>query len=422
MDREKILTVEISNTGPESYHTATTLAMPASWAEFHDALEKARITDGRVCRCEVLDAKLVICEELCSALQSSCSGDNINLYEVNLLAQKLTMLDEEQTFRLEGLLKMEQTQRRGAIPLSRFINLILNVDGCDLTENVFCDTELGELLYESNMLPEEVERLIESKEFDNDFCNDLLQLFGKRHREERGGVYTTKGYVEAGFEDFQEIYAPGHSPYFMRSGATVVLEVTKGYFHDPSYDSSHKAELHLPAPQEVILNAVETVGAASIKECCFSCIDCRVPAAKPFIDEAIEASGTLSLTASFASLLESKKRLWEQKEWTRYNALLEATKCSNLPDAIQLIQAADDYELFSEITQPWEYAEKVMKEKYPELPSILFQNSQSYHIGMEFMKRDQARFTSYGVIRSKDGSPIPDMTPAAREQMMMVTM
>ena len=42
---ERIFEVEISNKTSKGYETATALEMPATWAEFHDALEKARIKD-----------------------------------------------------------------------------------------------------------------------------------------------------------------------------------------------------------------------------------------------------------------------------------------------------------------------------------------------------------------------------------------
>ena len=40
--------MEISNSGPKSYETATVMKMPASFAEFSDALQKARIKDGNL--------------------------------------------------------------------------------------------------------------------------------------------------------------------------------------------------------------------------------------------------------------------------------------------------------------------------------------------------------------------------------------
>lgn len=45
-----IFEVEISNGSPKGYETATVMEMPATWAEFNDALQKARIKDGRSCK------------------------------------------------------------------------------------------------------------------------------------------------------------------------------------------------------------------------------------------------------------------------------------------------------------------------------------------------------------------------------------
>ena len=38
---KKVFEVEISNTGPKGYETATVLSLPATRAEFQDALQKA---------------------------------------------------------------------------------------------------------------------------------------------------------------------------------------------------------------------------------------------------------------------------------------------------------------------------------------------------------------------------------------------
>ena len=51
---KKMFEVEIRNNGPKGYETAVSLRMPATWSEFHDALQKARIKDGRSCGNELL--------------------------------------------------------------------------------------------------------------------------------------------------------------------------------------------------------------------------------------------------------------------------------------------------------------------------------------------------------------------------------
>lgn len=79
-----IFEVEISNGSPKGYETATVMELPASWAEFNDALQKARIKDGRSCKNELTGIR-------CKGLQRGMIGENVNLYDLNLFAQRLAI-------------------------------------------------------------------------------------------------------------------------------------------------------------------------------------------------------------------------------------------------------------------------------------------------------------------------------------------
>lgn len=101
--QKKAFEVEISNGGPRGYETAITLKLPATWAEFHDALQKARIPDGRNCGIELT-------RSWWAGLSSDLIGGAKNLYELNLFARRLTMLTSVELLSMDGLLKMEQAQ------------------------------------------------------------------------------------------------------------------------------------------------------------------------------------------------------------------------------------------------------------------------------------------------------------------------
>lgn len=118
-----IFEVEISNKTPKSYETATVLKMPATWAEFHDALQKARINDARDCHNELTRIEY-------PGIQRGMIGENVNLYELNLLAQRLAILSEDDRMGLDGLLQIEGGRYIGPIPLPRLINLTYNADIC----------------------------------------------------------------------------------------------------------------------------------------------------------------------------------------------------------------------------------------------------------------------------------------------------
>lgn len=411
MNKGKEFEVEISNGGPKSYDTSVTLELPATWAEFNDALQRARIEDPRRCKNEIVGMRKKWAF-LTTPTGQYHIGRNGNLLELNLLAQRLTMLTEEAQFGFEGLLKMEQEKTCGPIPLPKLINLTFNTEQCCVASKVFNHRELGQLLWDSEMLSDEAMALLDQAEPDSEYRNSLLEVFGKKHLEDEGGIITSRGYVEMSGE-IREVYVPGEMAYFNRTGAPVVLEVRKGFFDDPAYDNSLAAGLDLPAHEAAVWRAVEAVEAASAKECDFRCVDCLIPAARQMINDAIDAEGGIGQADAFARLLARKERVWTEADIVKYKALLSASGCACLEDAMELAEELEQYDLLPEIAEPWDYAEARLREKYPDLPPILFQTSQAYQAGQEMLEQDHAALTGYGLIRRKDGQPLPELRQEA---------
>ena len=157
---EKIFEVEISNTGPKGYETAWVLRLPCTQAEYRDALQKARIEDGRRCHNELTQVNY-------PGITSAMIGQNVDLLELNLLALRLTMLSDEDRMGLDGLLRMDRERHTGPIPLSRLINLTFNADICLLAPQVSDTQELGALLFEGEMLTDEAMALLDTTEPDS---------------------------------------------------------------------------------------------------------------------------------------------------------------------------------------------------------------------------------------------------------------
>ena len=272
--------MEISNSGPKSYETATVMKMPASFAEFSDALQKARIKDGSFCKNELTCIHY-------NGLTHAMIGWNANLYDLNLFAQRLASLTEEQKKGMDALLKIKQNHRVAPIPLNQLINLTYNTDICCFAPRVSNHEELGAFLYANEMLSNEAMALLDTTEEGSGFQERLLELLGEQHQEDHGGVFTDFGYAELGGE-IKDIYVcqSNETACFHRSDAPVMLEVRKGFFNDPSYDNDKTAVLNLPAADAGIWRAVEKVDAASVDECAFRCVDCLIPFLRDAINNA----------------------------------------------------------------------------------------------------------------------------------------
>ena len=335
---------------------------------------------------------------------SNLLGEYENLDKINYLAARL---DEMSHSELERFVAIMDSGCDEVNDLDDLINLTYNADICLLAPHVFNNQQLGALLYESGMLTQEAMTLLDTTEDGSAYRKDLLEVFGKQYQEDHGGVYTRRGYVEPG-GDFKEVYNRKEiMPYFNRTGAPVVLEVRKGFFNDPAYDNDLTATLDLPAVDDAIWNAVETVDAASMKECAFHCVDCRIPSLRGSINDAIEDEGGIEQVNVFAQMLSQRQRVWDTASFTKYKALLDASGNPNLEQAIELAKELDQYELRPEIAEPWDYTEVILREKYPDLPEDLFQTPQAAWIGQKWLEQGDAAITDYGLIRRKDGGPLP---------------
>lgn len=188
-----------------------------------------------------------------------------------------------------------------------------------------------------------------------------------------------------------------------------MLEVRKGFFNDPQYDNDKTAILNLPAIEKDIRQAVEAVDAASVEECAFRCTDCLIPSLRDAIDEALEDGG-FDQVREFAGQLAQKERAWGVAEFIRYKALLAASGQPSLGNAAQLLEEAEQYELLPEVAETWDYAELMAREKYPDLPPELFQTPQAANVGRTMLEEGNATITDYGLLRRKDGQPLPSFT------------
>ena len=398
MDK-KIFEVEISSSGPKGYETAAVLTMPCTQSEFRDALQRARIPDIRECKNELTKISY-------PGITSAMIGRDVDLLELNLLAIRLTMLSEDDRMGLEGLIQIEREHRGGPIPLPRFIDLTFHADTCLLAPQVSNAQELGALLYEGGMLSDEAIALLDTTEEDSDFRTELLELLGRKHQEDHSGTFTSRGYVEPG-GDLKPVYKKGEMFCFALGGGAVVLEVSRCGFQESRPGQEPPVILKLPASYGSLEQALARVGAASVEECAFRCADGDIPSLRETINDTLAGEGGFELVHEFARQLAQKERIWDEADRIKYKALLSVAGRPSLQDAMELMHGLDEYELRPEVAQTWNYAELVLREKYPDLPEELFQTPQAARVGQRMLEENHAAITDYGLLRRTDRGQLP---------------
>lgn len=209
-------------------------------------------------------------------------------------------------------------------------------------------------------------------------------------------------------KDFKEVYQTGEiTAYFTQAGGPVVLEVTNGVFQEHCSGQGPPVTLTLPAVPGAISDMLQKMGVVSVAECAFRCIDCLIPSLRDAINDAIDEEGGIEQVNEFARRLEQQQRVWDEADTVKYKALLAASGHPSLQDAMELMDVLDDYEFRPEVAEPWDYAELVLREKYPDLPEELFQTGQATRIGQQMLDEGNAVITDYGLIRRKDGGQLP---------------
>lgn len=115
--------------------------------------------------------------------------EDMDLTELNLLAEKLASLEPVQEAAFEGLVRMDLDKGTMELPLCRLIDLASSADCCHVAPGIGNDEQLGHFYVDNDFpvipsgLPEEVYEVLD------------YAAIGRKARMEEGGVFTSEGYV-----------------------------------------------------------------------------------------------------------------------------------------------------------------------------------------------------------------------------------
>lgn len=366
------------------------LSLPATHYEMQDAFDKLRLTECEIPYWEITGYRQF--EELSSVLNDTCG-----LQDLNALAQKLSELDERQRTAFAGLLALEQRKNQ-PIPISRLIDIAHSTDCCHVVDTALNDSQLGRFLAENDFLPEAV-----------DLSDEVFELLdferiGREHRQAEGGIFVERtadhpgGYVEqhdALMEVYKTLDLTPKSPDY-----TILLEVSKGFFNDPGYDSDKTVQLKLPASPEALSSALDAVEAWDWREVGWSCLDCRVPMLTEMISDAGEG-------IDFLNCLSQRLADMEPKTLTAYKALLEAAKCHDLQHAALLADSLDKYIFSPQYSSPIEVAKGELSTILCDREAEIITPYVNLHqYGQALIRSYNGVLTAYGLIERVDGQPI----------------
>lgn len=355
------------------------LDLPATPYEMLDALERAGCRSSEEAYYQV--EEYLDFEYLESVISPDCS-----LNHLNALAEKLSELNDRQSITFEGLLRMEQEKNEGQISIHTLFQLAHNADCCHVVGEARNDSQLGRF-YAENDFFEELSDL-------PDKVFDLLDFdrIGREQRQAEGGVFTRGGYVVQNTE-LEQIPLPDDPP--PEPDYTVLLKVSRRDSHD-----ALSATIRLPASEEELDKALEQLDAAGWEECGYTCLDCAVPWAREWMEEE-----DLSTIQPFA---EELNQLQRQGQLPKYKALLLASRCEDLWDALEMADSMQSMVFTPSILSSQDAALAKLQTVFDaDNLNILLRHLDLNGYGNELIAADHEELTPYGLIHQQNGEPIP---------------
>ena len=356
-------------------YTGAALQLPAGKAVIADALACAHALSEKEIVLkwfedwpQFLDNVLEECEEK-------------TLEEVNLLAYKLSQMDETQLDTYEGAIKLRQ-EDGNRIDMKELVNICYNLDSFVFQPDILNDNMLGELCLMGELLgviqeasDEVLEMLDEEK-------------VGQALRKSDKGVFTTKGYLFFGSDKWTETYDGMHLPEYPDIHEGVISLRLNSLDCNPEKHTG--VWLDLPAGEMEIDQALKRLEVSSLN----SCIITEVKSIVPLFNYQIASDTDIN---ELNILAERIQTFPDGETLIKYKAVLEFEQSNDLELNLNIANNLNCYELDPSIISLECYAEQVFQKAGIDTddPSFAYFDFRGY--GERYMLKKGAAMTPYGV-------------------------
>lgn len=288
-----IFEVYVGNTDRPLSEAHANITLPATAYQLLDVKERLQIEKPEDEYIQIED--YYDCEFLSSYLHGKAS-----LTQLNTLAQKLSEMEKWHKDALEGLLKMDALKENRLPSIERVIDLAYSTDACQVLYEARNDEQLGRFYAENGFIP--------VVEYVPDAIFELLdfEMLGRKMRTEENGVFTQAGYIVCTGE-LSEV-AKDMDFQLKQPDYTVLLELAGCNEDRSGIDESRTALLKLPSGLEEMKAAIRMLGVTGLGQVGCRCVDCAVPRAMDWLDEA-SGLGEIESFASDLKLMQEDGRL-----------------------------------------------------------------------------------------------------------------
>ena len=387
MDK-KIFGVYLAKQDAPDSEANVRLKFSASPWELHDAMDKVQLQENEELYLEVDDYYDF------EYLAPHLDGADISLNELNDLAGQLAALDEVQGIAFEGLFSIEMQKKistnGGIITLQDLRNLAVSAKtDCYHIVDAADDTALGRFYAENDFIPE-LDGVSDSVFKMLDFAG-----IGRMMRQGENGVFVGGCYVLQDGETTAALPCSRELP----EKPSYLFRVTLGLH--PDLEDDRTVTLTLPASAEELKKAQKRLDTDGWEGVAVLDYDGVIPQAAEFADLPAELE-TFNHFAEVVKAMPSR-----EKQLPKLKAVLRASPCSSVDQAITLAERLDHFNLDAEIKT---YADLV----YDELENVIGgRQAEELRLCLDIEKYGKilqqgynAEFTEYGMVTRDDFQPM----------------
>ncbi len=365
------------------------LELPASDGAVYDALQKARATD-RDAAMEISVINSPYLPELADTLI-----DGINIWELNMLAEKLEELYRDDYSSLEKLnalflYRKEQGFYEDGVSLSELLNMTYGLENVARYIGIENTESLGEMLIDQRM----TDGIVEVTD-QNAYYLDKKQIAQTRMLHKKGLFYEGNYYETADFK-MPNVYKHDEQPkkdYSDLKSAFRLLMMS---------ENSEEKWINLPTEKREFENC--------------KCIgyETAIPQIKSAYFYETENFTKLNAIAKAFMAMSERQRL-------AFKAVLQAEKISDLDEVIETAKNISDYEI-----EPYAYAEPDFFQSYimhflnSRFDTAWLYDTLSDTADQMLLKKLHAKFSDYGVVSGKNQPlycPVPFDEPDESDEM-----
>ena len=347
------------------------LELPASDGAVYDALQKVRATD----RDAAMDISVINSPYLPEFADTLVDG--INIWELNMLAEKLEELYRDDYSSLEKLnalflYRKEQGFYEDGVSLSELLNMTYGLDNVICYSKIENTESLGEMLIDQRM----TDGIVEVTD-QNAYYLDKKQIAQTRISQKKGLFYEGNYYETADFK-MPNVYKPDEQPKKDYSDLKSAFRLLM------MFGNSEEKWVDFPTEKREFENC--------------RCIgyETAIPQIK---------SAYFYETENFTKLNAIAKAFMAMSERQRvaFKAVLQAEKISDLDEVIETAKNISDYEI-----EPYAYAEPDFFQSYimhfldSRFDTAWLYDTLSDTADQMLLKKLHAKFSDYGIISARN--------------------